>query len=72
MRDVEHLQNMLQRTRREFERKYCLHPEAPSGCSQTIVAAHSVQRAILKKHIAERGHVVQITVTPKWILSAFW
>lgn len=65
MRDIEHLQNMIERTRQEFEKKYCLHPEAPSGCSGTIVSAHSVQRAILKKHIAEKGHVVQITVTPQ-------
>ncbi len=51
---------MLRRTRREFERKYCLHPEAPNGCSKKIASAHSVQRALLKKFISEKGHVVQI------------
>ena len=65
MRDVEHLQNMLERTRQEFARKYCLDPKAPSGCSGTIVSAHSVQRAILKKYIAEKGHVIQIKITPQ-------
>jgi len=60
MRQIEHLNNLLARKRREFTRKYCLHPEAPSGCSKSIVAAHSVQRAIIKKHIAVKGHVVQI------------
>jgi hypothetical protein len=63
MRKIEHLQNMLERTRREFARKYCLHPEAPSGCSNRIVASHSVQRAILEKYLAENGHVVQIKIT---------
>lgn len=60
MRDIEHLQIMLERKRRAFARKYCLHPKAPVGCSRKIAAAHSVQRAILKKHIARGGHVVQI------------
>jgi hypothetical protein len=63
MRKVEHLQNMLERSRREFARKYCLHPEAPSGCSAKIVSAHSVQRGMLQKYIAENGHVVQVKVT---------
>lgn len=51
---------MLERTRREFDRKYCLHPEAPNGCSKTIVSAHSVQRSLLRKFISSKGHVVQI------------
>jgi hypothetical protein len=63
MRKVEHLQNMLERSRREFARKYCLHPDAPSGCSDCIVAAHSVQRAMLENYIGQNGHVVQIKVT---------
>ncbi len=63
MRKVEHLQNMLERSRREFARKYCLHPEAPSGCSNRIVSAHSVQRAMLERYIAEDGHVIQIKIT---------
>src|ERR1700730_15764365 len=63
MRKVEHLQNMLERSRREFARKYCLHREAPSTCSNKIISAHSVQRAILEKHIAENGHVLQIKIT---------
>src|SRR5947207_12079164 len=54
---------MSARTRREFARKYCLHPEAPNGCSHQIVSAHSVQRAMLEKFIAEDGHVVQVKVT---------
>ena len=60
MRQKEHFQRMLERTRREFDRKYCLHPEAPDGCSRTIVLAHSVQRALLRKFISSKGHVVQI------------
>lgn len=59
MRQIEHLQRMLERTRREFDRKYCLHPEAPNGCSKTIASAHSVQRSLLRKFISSRGHVVQ-------------
>jgi len=51
---------MLKRTRREFARKYCLHPDAPNGCTKKIVSAHSVQRALLKNFIAKNGHVVQI------------
>jgi hypothetical protein len=65
MRDIEHLQEMLARKRRAFTRKYCLHPTAPLGCSRKIAAAHSVQRAILKQHIAIEGHVVQIKVSPQ-------
>lgn len=51
---------MLGRTRREFARKYCLHPNAPEGCSKNIISAHSVQKALLKKFISSNGHVVQI------------
>ena len=65
MRDIEHLKNMLDRTRKEFSRKYCLHPKALSGCSKGIASAHSVQKSILKKHIAENGHVIHFTVTPQ-------
>lgn len=64
MQQIEHLQNLLKQKKREFTRKYCLHPEAPKGCSHSIVAAHSVQRAILKKHIAINGHVVHVKVSP--------
>lgn len=63
MRRIEHHQNMLDRTRREFRRKYCLHPKAPKECSRKIAHAHSVQRAILEKFIAEKGHVVQIKIS---------
>jgi hypothetical protein len=51
---------MLGRTRREFARKYCLHPNAPEGCSKNIISAHSVQKALLKKFISTNGHVIQI------------
>jgi hypothetical protein len=64
MRAIEHLLNLSKRSRDEFRRKYCLHPEAPVGCSN-ISAAHSVQRAMLKKFLAEDGHVVKIAVTPQ-------
>lgn len=63
MRTIEHLQELLERTRREFERKYCLHPEAPHACSKNIISAHSVQKALLKKFISAKGHVVQIKVS---------
>jgi hypothetical protein len=64
MRSIEHLQNLMKRSRDEFRRKYCLHPEAPFGCSN-ISAAHSVQRAMLKRFLAQDGHVVKIAVTPQ-------
>jgi hypothetical protein len=54
---------MLVRMRREFRRKYCLHPSAPIGCSNKIASAHSVQRAILEDFIAHDGHVAQIKIT---------
>ena len=63
MRTAEHHQNMLARMRREFRRKYCLHPDAPRGCSDKIVGAHTVQRAMLEKFIAQDGHVGQIRIT---------
>lgn len=63
MKQVEHLQVMLARMRREFVRKYCLHPSAPHACSKNIVSAHSVQKALLKEFISEKGHVVQIKIS---------
>lgn len=63
MRPIEHLQIMLERTRRDFDRKYCLHPEAPHTCSKNIISAHSIQKALLKKFISVSGHVVQIKVS---------
>jgi hypothetical protein len=63
MRKIEHLQNMLERTRREFARKYCLHPDAPNECLHKIASAHSVRRAMLENFFAENGHVLQIKVT---------
>jgi hypothetical protein len=63
MRPIEHLQSMVAQTRREFTKKYCLHPKAPAGCGTVISSAHSVQRAMLHRFIATKGHVVQIKLT---------
>src|SRR5438105_4572406 len=60
----EHFQNLLQRLRREFRKKYCLHPDAPRGCSKRIASAHTIQRAMLAKHIVIDGHVVKFKVEP--------
>jgi hypothetical protein len=62
--ELTHLHNLQARVRRQFRAKYCLHPEAPAGCSAKIAAAHTVQRAILAKHIASRGHVMQFKMEP--------
>jgi hypothetical protein len=59
-----HLHNLLRKSRQEFKRKYCLHPAAPNNCSARIVSAHTVQRAMLAKHIADNGHVVRFKVQP--------
>lgn len=65
MQEIAHFHKIQEKTRREFSRKYCLHPKAPRGCSARVIAAHSVQRAILQKYIAEDGHVEQVKVTPQ-------
>jgi hypothetical protein len=46
-------------------KRYCLHPEAPKGCAGGYSAAHTVQRAILERYIAQDGHVVQIKMAPQ-------
>jgi hypothetical protein len=54
---------VINRYRRLFARKYCLHPDAPGCCSNQIAAAHTVQRALLEAHLAEMGHVMQFQAT---------
>lgn len=41
-------------------RSICLHPFAPTGCSQTIAKAHTVQRNRSLAAIAEGGHVLSV------------
>lgn len=48
--------------RRRFEQKYCLHPDAPTGCSPSFGAAHTIQRAIIQRFIAENQHVLQFVL----------
>lgn len=59
-----HLLNLLRRQRIAFRKKYCLHPEAPVGCSKRVISAHTVQRSILERYIAVDGHVMRFEVEP--------
>jgi hypothetical protein len=72
MNDAMHLANLMAKARQEVKRKYCLHPDAPNTCSKRIVAAHSIQRAMLARHITDDGHVMHFKVepTPTGILVA--
>lgn len=38
----------------------CLHPDAPSGCGDRIIRAHTVQKQGGLKAIAENGHVLSL------------
>ena len=44
--------------KREFSRQYCLHPDAPQNCKEPFSQAHSVQRSLLERLIAEDHHVL--------------
>lgn len=50
---------MDRKRKQAFTRKYCLHPTAPNGCSPTSGAAHTVQRALIVRHLAEKQHVIR-------------
>lgn len=62
---MQHIENYyaLDRKRRErFQRKYCLHPDAPIGCSKNFGAAHTIHKALIKKFLAEKQHVCQLSI----------
>lgn len=42
----------------------CLHPEAPTNCSNGVIRAHTVQRSTALKSISENGHVLSGRNTP--------
>jgi hypothetical protein len=67
---MEHIKDFYalnERRVERFRRKYCLHPKAPVGCSKKFGAAHTIQRAMLEKHLAEKYHVLKFSmdVSPK-------
>lgn len=51
-------QAYLQELTAIFERRECIHPEAPTGCQGEIVKAHTIPRAGALSTIAEDGHVM--------------
>ena len=45
----------------EFAKGYCSHPDAaPDTCSDKIIRAHTVQRAVGLGAVAENGHVISV------------
>lgn len=50
-------QETLAALKRHYNRGYCLHPDAPQGCSGDIVKAHTIQRNGSLDRIARDGHV---------------
>ena len=56
MQDLKNIHKALDRHRKTFAKKECLHPDAPEGCCGRIVRAHTVQKSLLKK-IANNNHV---------------
>lgn len=53
---------MQNKMREHFRRKFCLHPAAPNGCSRNAGAAHTVQRAMIEKYLAEDHHVLKFSM----------
>ena len=53
---------MQNKMRERFRRKFCLHPAAPNGCSKNSGAAHTVQRALIAKYLAEDNHVLKFSM----------
>ncbi|MCK5910344.1 MAG: hypothetical protein KAG62_10370 [Caulobacter sp.] len=60
-REKEKPENFYQgmaKLRREYERGYCSHPQAPDACATTkIIRAHTLQRNGTLNRIAKDGHV---------------
>jgi SEC-C motif-containing protein len=60
--------SVAQQQRKLFQRKQCLHPEAPAACKGAIVRAHTVRRRADLATIARDGHVYQGRADPGTLL----
>jgi hypothetical protein len=63
MSPVSEFYKTLELIKREFQRGRCLHPDAPTGCATGYSAAHSVQRALIARHLAEKNHVLRFVAS---------
>lgn len=50
-------QELINTLKTTFEKKMCLHPEAPNKCNGGIIRAHTIQRNGGLSSIAQKGHV---------------
>ncbi|MCP4049845.1 MAG: SEC-C domain-containing protein, partial [bacterium] len=53
------LNKLIQYSKKVFNKKVCLHPNAEKTCLKNIVRAHTVQKSGGLSHIAECGKVLQ-------------
>ena len=53
-------EGFLRAVDRLFDMRCCLHPDAPTGCSNTIIKAHTIQKSGGLARIADEGRVLRI------------
>ena len=62
MNRIQEFHKLEKKRRKRFQRRYCLHPDAPKGCSGDLISAHSVQKALISSFLAEEQHVLKFVL----------